>query len=127
MKFTEDLKEITVLGRRIGNSRIAEQQSKNRTKSGPQNHRREYCRRFRTVYFLHQNRNDKIRLRVFAGRNKVPPGYDATDRVAHGKVNDCDRNNADDDGTRYCPARVFYFVSDVTDVVIAKIIVNADS
>src|SRR6266850_6124120 len=61
---------------------------------------------------------------MFAGGNKVSPGYDANDREVDGKVNECDRDNADDDGTRYGPARVFYFVSDVTDVVIAKVIVN---
>src|SRR5258705_6566481 len=127
MKFAKDLKEVTVLGCRVRNSRIAEQQGKNRTKSRPQNHRREYCRRFGSIYSLHQNRDDKIGLRVFAGGNKVSPGYDANDREIDGKVNDCNGDNADDDGARYGPARVFYFVSDVTDVVVSKVIVNADS
>src|SRR5262245_1028454 len=53
MQPAENLEEVTILRRRVGNARIAEQQRENRTDGGPKYHHRENGRHLRAVKPFH--------------------------------------------------------------------------
>src|ERR1700730_6108961 len=59
--------------------------------------------------------------------HKLSPGNNSDDRKIDSQVDDGHCNHAYDDRARNGPARIFHFVADVTDVVIAQIVVNTDA
>src|SRR6185369_177348 len=60
-------------------------------------------------------------------RHKLPPRHHADNREVYRDVDERDGDYADDYRTRDGPSRLFHLVTDVTDVVVAEVIENADS
>ena len=57
--------------------------------------------------------------------NKLSPGNHPNNRKIDGQINNGYGNDTDDDRARYGPARILYFIADVTDIVITEVVVNA--
>src|SRR6266516_3883824 len=57
-------------------------------------------------------------------RHKLAPGHNSNNGKVDSEVNDRHRDYANDDRPRNCPPRIFYLVSDVTNVVVAEIVIN---
>ena len=122
----EDGKEASILRRGKSDAGVAQQQRETRREGGPKHHRREQGGGLRSVNPLHEERDDEVGLGIPLRRHKFPPGHNADDRKIHRKINHGHAQDAEDDGTRNDFARFFDLVADVTDVVIAEVIVNPD-
>ena len=121
----EDAEEGAVGGRRIRDARVAEQQREDRPERGPQHQERKRGREARPVDPLHEDRDDEVRLRVRRIGHELAPWDHADDRQVDGDVDDGDGEHADQDGARDDSAGVPHFVADVTDVVVAQVVVDA--
>ena len=110
--------------RRIGNARVTEKQRENGPERRPQNHQGEKSGDPGAVDCFHEQR-DHRRRRVRGG-DELAPGDNPDDGEIDGDVDQRHPQNADEDGAGDDPARVFDFVPDEANVVIAEVIVNAD-
>ena len=64
---------------------------------------------------------------LIPGGHELAPGDDADDREVDQQIDDRDEDDADQDRARDHPRRILDLVADVADVVVAEIIVDADS
>ena len=124
---SEDLEEVAVPGGRVRNPRIAEEQREHRSERGPQDEEREHRRDPRPVEPLHERRDDELGFGMRVGGNELAPGHHADDREVDGEIEDRDRDDADQDRTRNHASGILDFVADVADVVVAEIVIDADS
>src|SRR5437660_7169430 len=127
MKSSEHFEEVTIKRGCVRNSRVAEQQCEDRTERRPEHHRRENRRQLCAVDLLHHRGDEKTRLRMLVPRNKLSPGDYTDNRKIDGQVNKSHGNYTDDDRARDGPARIFHFITDITDIVITQIVIDADA
>src|SRR5437016_12170053 len=127
MKSPEHFEEVTIKRGCVGNSRVAKQQSEDRTERRPEHHRRENRRYPGAVDLFHHRGDQEGGFGVLVPGNKLSPGNHPNNRKIDGQINNGHGNHTDDDRARYGPARILYLIADVTDVVITEIVVDADA
>src|SRR5882762_7994682 len=127
MKSPEHFEEVTIKRGCVRNSRVAEQQCEDRTECRPEHHRCEDGRDLWSIDLFHHQRDHESRFGVRLIRHKLSPGHNSDNRQIDGKVNNRYRDYANDDRTWNRPARVPDLVTDITDVVIAQVVINADA
>src|SRR5919201_1963051 len=126
MKPAEGAEEVATLGGGEWNPRVPEQQGEDRAECRPEHEEREDDRHARAIDRLHEDRDDEARLRTAGGRHEFPPGHYPDDGQIYADVDEGHRGGADEDGPWNNSARVAHLVTDVADVIVTQIVVNAD-
>src|SRR6266568_1087373 len=127
MESAEYSEEVTALRGGKWNARVAEQQREHRAEGSPQHEQCEDRRDRSAVDLLHEHRDDEVRCRVLLSGHELAPWYDADNREVDSDVNDCDGDGADQDRPWDDAPRIAHFVTDIADVVVAEVVVDADA
>src|SRR5438309_330442 len=98
MKAREDFEKVAILGRRVRDARIAQQQCEDRADGGPEDHDSEKTGGFGAVEFFDENGDDEIGLWISFRRDELPPGNDPDDGQVYRQVNQRYPDNAQKNG-----------------------------
>src|SRR5260370_20414126 len=126
MNPAKNAKEIAVPRGRERNARISEQETKTPGERSPKNHHgKDFCG-FGPIKLLDKPGDDRwwrVRHGFTRSGNELAPGHHSNQSEIDRNVDRYHRDQTDQDRTRDYPARILYFVSDVTHIVIAKVII----
>src|SRR5437762_7506187 len=121
MQTRERFKEISIDGSSIRNTRIAEQESKDRGEGSPQDQDSEEQCNFVSIEALHEVGDDVTRVRGFTPGHYAD--YDDLDR----QISRSGRENAVEDRARNHAGRFADFISDVADIVVTDVVIHGNA